>query len=478
MTYDLVVIGAGASGLAAARAARKAGRRVALVSADRPGGDCTHYGCVPSKTLLDLAHRVAGVRTAQPWGLPPVGDVDVDAVMRHVRAVVARIEQDESPEQLDREGIELVDGWARFVTPHTVQVDGRRLDAARYVLATGASAGVPPVPDLASVPYLDNRTVFELRERPSHLIVLGGGSIGVEFAQAFAQLGSRVTLVEASPRILGKEEPEASQVLTTVLRRSGVDVRTGAAVERVTAGPTLHLSDGGTVAGTHLLVAVGRTPATAGIGLDRAGVATGSRRQIVTDTYLRTTAPHIHAAGDCTSPLQFTHVGDEQGRLAARNAFASRRGVPRFAGGPERFDSRVVPWVTLTDPEVGRVGLTEQQAFQAYGRRARVAVVTLDELDRSRTAGHTDGYLKLIAAPRWGIGPQLLDQVIGLTAVTPSGGELAAQAAVAMRTRMLVARLAQTIAPYPTYALGLRLAAARLLGEFAGASWRPARPDR
>ncbi len=475
--YDLIVIGAGATGLAAARSARRADRRVALVERARPGGDCTHYGCVPSKTLLDVAHRVAGAREAQSWGLESVGDVDFGKVMAHVHDVVEQIEQDESPARLASEGIDLIEGWARFTSASCVEVDGRVLSADRFVLATGAHAAIPPIPGLTEVGYLDNRSLFDLTERPEHLLVVGGGAIGVELAQAFSLLGSRVTIVEAAPRILTKEEPEVSDVMTTVLERSGVQVRTGASVQQVTDGPTLHLSDEQTVRGSHLLVAVGRTPATAGMDLDRAAVEVGDKGQIVTDAYLRTTAEHVFAAGDCTTALQFTHVGDEQGRLAAANAFASRRRLPGFAGGLTAFDDRVIPWVTFTDPEIGRVGMTEQEAFAAYGTRARVAVVTLDELDRPRTSGHGDGYLKLIAGPRTLANARVLDQIVGFTAVSPAGGELAAQVALAMRTRMLAARLAQTIAPYPTHALGLRVAAARLFGEYNGVTWRPARSD-
>lgn len=469
--YDLLVIGAGAAGLAAARAGRRAGRRVALVEKARPGGDCTHYGCVPSKTLLDVAHRVARTRQAAAWGVDDVGDVDFGEVMAHVHRVIEQIEQDESPSQLVSEGIDLLAGWARLDSPRVVSVDDRPITASKVVLATGAHAAVPPLPGLDTVDYLDNKTLFDLTERPEHLLVLGGGAIGVELSQAFAQLGSRVTLVEALPRILTKEEPEVARVLSTVLERSGVQVRVGSGVERVSAGPTLHLADRSTVQGTHLLVAVGRRPATGGMGLEEAGVTLGKQGQVVTDARLRTSLKRVFAAGDCTTPLQFTHVGDEQGRLAAANAFS-----PRIK--QRTFDTRVVPWVTFTDPEVGRVGMTESEAYAAYGERARVAVVNLDEMDRPRTAAHTDGYIKLIAGPRR-LGPShLLDGIIGFTAVAPGGGELAAMVAVAMNTNMLAGRLAQTIAPYPTYALGVRLAAARLFGEFGGASWRPAAPEQ
>jgi pyruvate/2-oxoglutarate dehydrogenase complex dihydrolipoamide dehydrogenase (E3) component len=475
--YDLLIVGAGATGLSAAQAARRAGRRVALVETAKPGGDCTFAGCVPSKTLLDVAHRVAGARTAQEWGLAPFGDVDFGKVMAHVRATIEQIALDETPEQLQRDGIDLVRGWARFTGGDRIDVDGRTLTADRFVLATGATASMPPIDGLREVQPLTNKTVFELPDRPDHLLVMGGGAIGVELAQAFSDLGTKVTLVEAAPRILTKEEPEVSRVMTTVLERAGVHVRVGSAVEKVTGGPTLHLESGDSVSGSHLLVAVGRQPATDGMDLERAGVDVGNHSEIITDDYLCTTNERIYAAGDCTSPLQFTHVGDEQGRIAAANAFSGSRLRPGFAGGPTRWDDSVVPWVTFTDPEVGRVGMTEQEAYDAYGERARVAVVTLDELDRPRTAAHTDGYLKLIAGPRKVARAEVLDRVIGLTAVSPAGGELAAQAAVAMRTGMLAGRLAQTIAPYPTYALGLRIAAARLFGEFKGQQWRPARPQ-
>jgi pyruvate/2-oxoglutarate dehydrogenase complex dihydrolipoamide dehydrogenase (E3) component len=483
--HDLLVIGAGATGLAAARAARAAGRRVALVETARPGGDCTHYGCVPSKTLLDVSHRVSAAREGRRLGVGEIGPVDFAAVMRHVQDVIGEIEQDESPELLRSEGIDLLTGWARFVEASpdgsTLDVDGTRVRASRVVIASGAHAAVPPVDGLADVPYLTNATVFGLTEQPEHLLVMGGGAIGVELAQAFAGLGTRVTLVEGAPRILGKEEPEVSEVMTHVLTRQGVDVLTGSQVASVRTGPdgrvALSLADGAEVHGSHLLVAVGRRPATSGMDLDRVGIETGRGGSIVTDAHLRTTVAGVYAAGDCTTPLQFTHVGDAQGRLAAANAFARSGRRPELLGGLGTFDPRVVPWVTFTDPEVGRVGLTEGEAYERYGSRARVAVVTMAETDRSRTESSTDGYVKLVVGPRRLAPHRLLDEVVGLTAVSPHGGELAHTAALAMRTRMLAARLAQTVAPYPTYSLALRIAAARLFGTFAGQTWRSARPS-
>ncbi len=470
--YDLVVIGAGATGLGAARQAKKDGRRVALVEAERPGGDCTHYGCVPSKALLETARRVQGARTGPAYGFSAAITVDFPAVMQRVQAVIAEIEKDESPALLAREGIDLIAGRAVFTGPTTVAVGDRTLTSKRFVVASGSKALVPPIDGLADVDYLDNRTVFALRELPAHLLVLGGGPIGVELAQAFRRLGSQVTVVEGLPTILSREEPLAAKVLTTVLEREGATVTTGANVERVSKGRrgpkavSLHLSDGTTVRGSHLLVAVGRVPGTEGLGLDLAGV-TLDKGRIVTDARLRA-AKTVWAAGDCTSKLQFTHVGDEQGRLAARNAFA-RRGA--------KWDDRVVPWVTFTEPEVAHVGLTEAQAFERYGEKALVSTSRDTRGDRARTAGETDGFTTLIAVPGR-IGGMALGRLVGMTVVAPMAGESIAEGALAMRSGARVGRLAQTIHAYPTWSLSTRLAAARFFGTFGGRGARPARAPK
>lgn len=464
--YDLVVIGAGATGLAAARGARKGGRRVAIVEAERPGGDCTHFGCVPSKALLETARRVHAARSGQAYGFAASVEVDFAAVMGRVQAVIAEVEQDESPELLRSEGIDLVAGWGVVTGPTSLEVDGRSIGFERLVVASGSRALVPPVEGIDDVPFLDNRSVFALQELPAHLLVLGGGPIGLELAQAFRRLGSQVTVVESAPSIIGREEPEAQQVLRTVLEREGVSVRAGAKAVRVAPGPVLHLDDGTTVAGTHLLVAVGRTPSTDGLGLDRAGVVLDGGR-VVTDDHLQA-ADTIWAAGDCTSRLQFTHVGDEQGRLAARNAFAGA--LPWQRG---TWDDRVVPWVTFTEPEVGHVGLTEAEAFAEHGDRAVVSTAWDRHGDRARTAGETDGFVKLIALPGK-VGGLLTGKLIGMTAVGPTAGELIAEGALSMRSGSVVGRMAQTVHAYPTWSLTTRYAAA----QFFDAGREPARPAR
>jgi len=472
--YDLVVLGAGATGLGAAMGAARAGRRVALLDGRPPGGDCTYFGCVPSKALLETARRVQAARTGPSYGFTAAVDVDMAAVTARVKAVIGEIARDESPAVLERLGVTFVGQRGRFTAPATVETeDGTGLRATAVVVATGGSAAVPPVPGLESVPYLTNRTVFDLTELPGHLVVLGGGPVACELAQAFRRLGSAVTVVEAAARLLGRDEPEASAVLLEVLRREGVTVRlgmsaVGAAV--AAAGPALDLADGTRVTGTHLLVATGRRPDTGGLGLAAAGVAVdGGNGRIVVDAALRTTARGVWAAGDCASPYQFTHTGDEQGRLAAANAFARR---------PKPFDTRVIPWVTFTEPEVGHVGLTEAEAYERYGGDARVTYVPFTSSDRARCAGETDGFVKLIGVPR-GPGPlrsRYLYGVGGFTAVCPVGGELVAEMALAMKTRMLAARLATTIHAYPTWGITSRLAAAQLFGEYGGRSSRPAAP--
>jgi len=263
---------------------------------------------------LETAGRIAGARAGARYGFTAPVTVDFGAVMTRVRRVIADVEQDESPELLSKEGIDLVQGWASFTSPQSIDVDGQRLTASRFVLATGAHAAVPPIPGLKETAYLDNKSIFALTDLPAHLLVLGGGAIGCELAQAFRRLGSQVTVVEGAPTLLIKEEPEAAAVLTAALTGERVTVRTGAAVERVSNGadgPQLHLSDGTTVTGTHLLVAVGRTPATAGMSLEVAGVERGPRQAIGVDPYLRTSAPPSSRSGTaphrCSSPTSQTN---------------------------------------------------------------------------------------------------------------------------------------------------------------------------
>jgi len=444
--YDLLVIGGGAAGIAAARAGVSAGANTALVNDGPPGGDCTFVGCVPSKTLIEAAAHGCDFRTA----------------MGRVHDAVARVAATEDGPALRREGIEFLTGRAAFATAEEIVVDGRRVRARRMVLATGSHPAVPPIPGLRDVAYLTNENVFELDAQPQHLAVLGGGVIGCELAQTFARLGTQVTVVEGAERLLPREDSDASAVVARVFAAEGIDVRTGAPVtevrETVVGGVELVLDAGPAVTADAVLVALGRAPVTDDLSLADAGVQVDERGAVRTDARLMTTAVGIFAAGDVTGRLPFTHAAYAMGRLAARNALL-RRKAP--------FDTRAVPWVTFTSPEVARVGLTEAEAAERH-RDARVAYLPMSELDRAITAGRTEGFVKIVAGPRQLLGNLAGGRVLGATIVADRAGEMIQEIALAMRTGAFTGRLAQTVHAYPSWSMGVQLAAAQFFGEFGG----------
>ena len=452
MEFDLVVIGGGAAGLAAARTARRRKASVALVSSSPLGGDCTFYGCVPSKTLIESARQGLGFTAA----------------MGRVRSTVERVAATEDAEVLRREGVEVFLAPALVTGRGELSIAGRKLGYRRLVLATGSAPVVPPVEGLETVGVLTNESVFALSDQPATLLIVGGGPIGVELGQAFSAFGTAVTIVEAADRVLPREEPEASHVVARALQAAGVDVRPGCRLRSASgrAGAiSARLDDGSELRTEQVLVAVGRQPRTADLGLERAGARLDDRGFVRTDRYLRTGARGVYAAGDVTGRSMFTHAADEMGRIAAHNALSP---VPW-----RRFDQDAVPTVTYTTPEVARVGMTEQQAAGVRG--ARVAEIRLDELDRAITAGRTDGYIKLVTAPRAGTGNIAGGRLIGATIVADRAGEMIALVALAMSVGMLPARLALTVQAYPTWALGVRQAAAQLFVEVGGRRARPAR---
>lgn len=454
MPYDLLVIGGGAAGMAAARTAVRLERSVLLVQDGPVGGDCTFTGCVPSKTLIESAHD----------------RVPFEQAMHAVRSTVARIAATETADVLRAEGVQVLEGRARLTAPSTADVDGRIVTARRCVIATGAEPLVPPVPGLPASAYLTSETVWQLTQAPESLVVLGGGAIGCELAQAFARFGVRVTLLEAGDRLLSKEEPEASAVIAEVLAREGIDVRLRAAVTAVERGPgsavRVRLDDGAIIEAEKLLVAVGRRPLTDGLGLDAAGVARNSRGFIEVDDRLRTNVEGTYAVGDVTGQLQFTHAADEMGRTAALNAL---RPPLRL-----RFRTEAIPWVTFTAPEVARVGMTEQEAAAVGGR---VAYLPMTAVDRAVTAGRTDGFIKLVAGPRRLTGHLAGGRLLGATIVAERAGEMIHEVALAIRTGMFTGRLAQTVHAYPTWSTGVRSAAAQFVVELDGRRARPARTD-
>jgi pyruvate/2-oxoglutarate dehydrogenase complex dihydrolipoamide dehydrogenase (E3) component len=350
-------------------------------------------------------------------------------------------------------------------------VDGRSLTARRFIVATGSHPTIPPVDGLERADYLTNENVFHLDQRPESLAVMGGGAGGCELAQAFARLGTRVTVIEEMDRLLPREEPDASAVIAGVFAAEGIDVRLGTRVSRVDAvdrGGVVRVSlDGGpTVTADRLLVAVGRTGATDGMDLDAAGIAT-DRGFVVVDNHLATSAPGIWAVGDVTGKMLFTHAAFEMGRVAAANALSAR-------WRRRRFDSSSIPWVTFTAPEVGRVGLTEAEAAARHGS-ARVAMLPMSEVDRAMATGETAGFVKLIAGPRRLARDAGGGRVLGATVVAARGGELIHEPALAMRTGMFTGRLAQTVHAYPTWSMAIQKAAAQFFMEIEGRRARRAK---
>ncbi len=436
--YDLVVIGAGSTCLPTASFARRPGARVALVESDRVGGDCTWTGCVPSKALLHAAKVAHQMRHAGSVGLDPVEpQVDLAKVMTGVRAAIQRVYALETPEVLAKDGVEVVLWRASFRNPHTLNVGGRVLHSKRFIICTGAEPAFPPIPGLADVPTLTYQNVFELQELPAHLLVLGGGPIGVELSQAFRRLGSRVTILQRGGRILPVADPEASSVLTGVLAREGIEVCAGEEAQNVEQTPTgtRVTTSKGTYVGDKLLVALGRRPKVEGLGLEKAGVEF-TEKGISVDDQLRTSQRHIYAAGDVTGSFQFTHYAGWQGFIAARNAL-----LPGSSGGKRE----TVPWVIFTDPQVGQAGLTEQQARER-GEQVRVHRWPVERIDRAQTVGEQEGFIKLVARPD--------GTLLGATVVAGAGDELTNELALAIEQGLKLGDVARSIHVYPTYGIG------------------------
>jgi pyruvate/2-oxoglutarate dehydrogenase complex dihydrolipoamide dehydrogenase (E3) component len=457
--WDVMVIGAGAAGLAAARAAAAEGAaQVALVERDgKLGGECLYTGCVPSKALIEAARHFRDARHGERFGVH-ASDVRLDfgEAMAYVRSVIADIGRDDAAETMSRAGIEVLTGVARFVGTRELEIDGATHSFEKAIVATGSDALIIPGLGLESVPHLTNDTIFDLDALPERLTVLGGGPIGLELGQAFAHLGSRVTVIEALDQLLPREDPRAGQVVHEALVADGLDVRLSTkavGAERAVDGVRIRVEgpEGlGRVDAEALLVAVGRRPRSHGFGLEQIGVATEEGR-IIVDERMRTSVDGIYACGDVTGGFQFTHVGAYEGVIAGRNA----------AGKKQKADYRVVPWVTFTDPEVGRVGLTEDEARGEHSK-VEATEIPMSRIDRARVSGRTRGFVKLVTAGRPVLGRMGGGKVVGAQVVGPSAGEILHEAVLAMQTKCFSGRLAQAIHAYPTGSMGLQMAALQL----------------
>jgi pyruvate/2-oxoglutarate dehydrogenase complex dihydrolipoamide dehydrogenase (E3) component len=448
--FDLIVIGGGAAGISAARTALRRRARVAMVQAGPVGGDCTFVGCVPSKALIEAAAEGCAFETA----------------MSRVHAAVATIAARETASVLRQEGIDVLEGHGRVLGTECVEVEGRRATARRMVIAAGAVPDVPPIPGLDRIDLLTNENVFELTERPPSLVVIGGGAVGVELAQAFARLRTAVTLVEAADRVVPGEEPEASDAVAAALAAAGVTILTGRRVTAARAddaGACIGLSDGTDVTASRVLVAVGRRPATAGLGLETAGVTLDERGFVRTDDHLRTTAANIWASGDIAGRMQFTHAADEMGRIAATNALSKT--------ALHSYREDWIPAVTFTSPEVASIGMREAAAARGGGR---VAYLPMTDVDRAVTAGRTEGFVKLVAGPRRLTGNAAGGRLLGATIVAARAGEMIHEPALAMRSRLGPGLLALATHAYPTWSVAVRQAAAQLFLEVGGRQAYPA----
>lgn len=443
---NVIVIGAGSAGLIASLVAATVRARVFLIERNRMGGDCLYTGCVPSKTLIRSARVAQLMREGAQFGLESVEPrVDLAAVMARVRGVIADIEPKDSRERYETLGVECVQGSARLVDPWTVDVDGRRLTARAIVVATGAEPAVPAIPGLDAVPYLTSESLWSLTALPARLVVIGGGPIGCELAQAFARLGSRVTLLDATSRILGKEDPDVSSLLQARFEREGMRVLT--MTRAVAARPgelDVERGDGTreTLRFDQLLVAVGRKPRTEGLGLDALGIEIAADGTIVTDLALATRFPNIFACGDIAGPYQFTHMASYQAEVAATNALLT--GLYR-----RQVDYGAVPWATYTDPEVAHVGLNEQQA-RAEGIAFEVTRLPLEEIDRARAEGDTEGFVKVLTEAGTDLLGRPRDRILGATVVGAHAGELVAEFVGAMQHGIGLAGLMRPIRIYPT----------------------------
>lgn len=451
----MLVIGGGTAGLVTAAGSAGIGARVALVERARLGGECLWNGCVPSKALLAAAHRAADVRGASRYGVHAgAPQVDMAEVRAYVRAAQARIAPHDSPERFRSLGVDVIEGDASFTGPMAVSVDGRPIGAKRIVIATGSSPAIPPIPGLDAVPYLTNETVFDLAERPATLVVLGGGPIGIELAQAFARLGSAVHVVEAGPHILAHDDRELADLLAARLEAEGVRLHLGCTVTRVARGAdgagvelTATRSHGAGEAGPlalrgdALLVATGRRPRLESLHLERAGVAS-TKDGVTVDAGLRTTAARVWAAGDCVGPLRFTHVAEYQARLIVRNAFFPFTSAVDYSG---------VPWVTYTDPELAHVGLTEAEARARHGDSLRVWRRPFSEVDRAVTDGTTAGMVKLLTIGR--------GRIVGGQILGAGAGNMIGEITLAIKHGLSASALGNTIHPYPTYPDAIRQAA-------------------
>jgi len=431
---DILVIGAGSGGLSVAAGAAQMGAKVVLLEGHRMGGDCLNYGCVPSKALIAAAKSAHDQATAGKYGVTGVVPrVDYAAVMDHVADVIGQIEPMDSQQRFEGFGVRVIREYGHFVSPREVQAGDHLIRARRVVIATGSAPLVPPIPGLSEVPYLTNETLFDLREAPDHLMIIGGGPIGMEMAQAHARLGCKVTVIEGD-RALNRDDPELAGVVRETLHDEGVEIAEGAKVAQVsgTAGAVeVAAEDGRSFSGTHLLVAVGRKPNLARLNLEAAGIET-TRAGIRVDAGLRSTNRRVYAIGDVAGGLQFTHVAGYHAGVIIRSS---------LFGLPSKARDAHIPRVTYTAPELAQVGLSEAEARATHGDRVEVVRFDYAHNDRAVAERKTVGFAKVMV---------VRGRPVGASIVGHQAGELIGLWALALANGLKMGQVAAMVAPYPT----------------------------
>ena len=438
LTPDICVIGAGSGGLSVAAAAAAFGVEVVLVEKGKMGGDCLNYGCVPSKATIAAGKLAQSMRDADKFGIKSVEpQVDFKQLHDHIHSVIAAIEPNDSVERFTGLGVHVIQAEGVFADERTLVAGDQRIQARRFVLATGSTAFVPPIPGLDTVPYLTNETLFENKKKLAHLVVIGGGPIGIEMAQAHRRLGAKVSILEAQ-KVLGQADPELAEVVIKRLEDEGIEILERAKVTAVSKSNKTSIKveyekDGQThsVVGSHLLVATGRSVNVEGIGLEQAGIEF-DRRGAKTSPDLRTTNKRVYAIGDAAGGLQFTHVAGYHAGLVLRGLLFRKKAVP---------NDEIMPWVTFTDPELGNVGLTEQEARAKYGE-VQVLKWPYFENDRAQAERKTEGLIKMIATKR--------GKIVGVGIAGANAGEMINMWSFAITNKMKLGNVIGYVSPYPT----------------------------
>ncbi|KAB7613310.1 dihydrolipoamide dehydrogenase [Amylibacter sp. SFDW26] len=431
---DLCIIGGGSGGLSVAAGAVQMGANVVLVEGGKMGGDCLNYGCVPSKALIAAGKHAHAMTTGAPFGVAPAKPkVDYAAAKDHVRNVIAGIEPHDSVERFEGLGVNVITEYGTFISPTELQAGDTIITARRFVISTGSSPFVPPIPGLDKVTHYTNEDIFELREQPKHLLVIGGGPIGMELAQAHVRLGSKVTVIEGF-KALGKDDPEMAAIALERLRAEGIVIEEDALAEEISQKGdviTVKTKDGRSFKGSHLLMAVGRKPNTDKLNLEAAGIEP-TRGGIKVDASLKTTNKRVYAIGDVAGGLQFTHMAGYHAGVIIKSA---------LFGLPSKASSAHIPWATYIDPEMAQVGLTEAQAREEHGDKLEVVRFEYAENDRARSELATTGLIKVMIVK---------GRPVGASIVGAQAGELIQTWALVIANKLKIGAVAAMVAPYPT----------------------------